>query len=318
MSPNALAADVAQVRPLLLNSLPWSPFDFIKGISRAGDRAVQFDALLRRLDEADDLRFTHPISPDADVAVLAERLPWDSAFFGYNVARLHGVFPLTGYRHDADYTPALRALMEMAKRRGIKYLFGVVDARDLPTFRALSALGFMLLETRVFVYLPLRTWEYRHRSRSRLATPADVESLVAMSRTVENPYDRFNADPFIGPGEAHRLIAEWIRASLVDGFADGTIIPDSPNPGALITFKTHRDKTDAWGLSIGQMILAVAAPRMDNGFLATVAAVQQHLKERGFHHLVYCTQLTNRTTLRVGRHFGYEHGKGEYVFRILL
>ena len=319
MAPTARPAELAHVRPLLLDSLPWSPFDFIKGISRTGDRAVQFDALLRRLDEANDLRFTHPIAPDAEVAVIAERLPWDSAFFGYDVARLHGVFPLTGgYRHDANYTPALRALTELAKRRGIRYLFAVVDARDLPTFRALSALGFMLLETRVFVYLPLRTWEYRHRSRCRLATPADVESLVAMSQTVENPYDRFNADPFIGGNEAHRLIAEWIRASLVDGFADGTIIPDAPNPGALVTFKTHRDKADAWGLSIGQMILAVAAPRMDNGFLATVAAVQQHLKERGFDHLVYCTQLTNRTTLRVGRHFGYEHGRGEYVLRMVL
>lgn len=318
MRRRVLSPPLAQLRPQLMESLPWSPFDFVKGISRTGDRAVQFDGLLRELDAANDLRFTHSIAPDADVAVFAERLPWDTAFFGYDVARLNGVFPLTGYRDEADYTPALRALTELAKSRGIRYLFAVVDARDLPTFRALSALGFMLVETRLYHYRSLRTLEYNRRSRCRLATAADVERLVAMSHTIENPYDRFNSDPFIGRDEAHRLIAEWIRASIVDGFADGTMIPDSPDPGAVLTFKYHRDKAAAWGVSIGQLVLGVAAPHRHNRFLGAIAEVQFHLQALGFDYLVYGTQITNRTSLRMGEHFGYTHGRGEYVFRILL
>ena len=309
---------LTDVRPLLLESLPWSPLDFIKGISRSGDRTVQFDSLLRELHPANDLRFTHALAPDADVAVLAERLPWDSAFFGYDVARLNGVFPLAGYRADVDYAPALRALTRLAKSRGIRYLFAVVDARDLPTFRALSALGFMLIETRLYQYRALRTWEYSRRSRCRLATAADVPALVAMSQTIENPYDRFNSDPFIGRDEAHRLIAEWIRASIVDGFADGTMIPDSPDPGAVLTFNYHRDKAAAWGVSIGQLVLGVAAPHRHNRFLGAIAEVHFHLKELGFDYLLYGTQITNRTSIRMGEHFGHINGRGEYVFRILL
>jgi hypothetical protein len=319
MPPTVLPARLADVRPLLLDSLPWSPLDFVKGISLAGDRAVQFDGLLRPIDAVNDLRFMHTIGPDAEVAVLAERLPWDSAFFGYEVARLNGVFPLTGgYRAEADYTPALRSLLDLARSRGIRYLFAVVDARDLPTFRALSELGFMLIETRLYKYRPLRTWEYKHRTRCRFATAADVDSLVAMAQTIENPYDRFNSDPFIGRDEAHRLIAEWIRASIVDGFADGTMIPDSPHPGAVLTFKYHRDKAAAWGVSIAQLILGVAAPRMHNRFLGTIAEVHFHLKELGFDHLLYVTQITNRTSVRLGEYFGHTYGRGEYVFRILL
>jgi hypothetical protein len=318
MLDSVMPLSLAHVRPLLLESLPWSPLDFVKGISRTGDRTVQFEALLRELDPANDLRFTHALAPDADVAVLAERLPWDSKFFGYDIARLNGIFPLTGYRADADYTLALRALTELAKSRGIRYLFAVVDARDLPTFRALSALGFMLIETRLYHYRSLHTWEYSRRSRCRLATPADVEALVAMSHTIENPYDRFNSDPFIGRDEAHRLIAEWIRASIVDGFADGTMIPDAPDPEAVLTFNYHRSKAAAWGVSIGQLVLGVAAPHRHNRFLGAIAEVHFHLKELGFDYLLYGTQITNRTSLRMGEHFGYIYGRGEYVFRILL
>ena len=309
---------LVDLRPALLGSVPWSPLDFVKGICSEGDRAVQFDSLLRERDEVDDLRFTYPVGPADDVAVFAERLPWDTAFFGYDVARLNGVFPLNGYRADADYTPALRALTEVARSRGVRYLFAVVDARDLPTFRALTALGFSLLETRLYKYRSLRSWRYERRSRCRLATAADIPGLVEMSNTIENPYDRFNSDPFIGRREAHRLIAEWIRASIAGGFADGAMIPDAPSPGTVVTFNCHRDKASAWGVSIAQMVLAVAAPHMYNRFLGTIAELHFHLQTLGMDYLYFVTQITNRTALRGSEHFDYTYGKGEYVFRILL
>jgi hypothetical protein len=118
------------IRPLVQDSLPWSPLDFIRDVSADGDRQVQFDGLLRALDPANDLRFVVPISRDTEVAVFAERLPWDSAFFGYEVARLQGVFPLGAgrYSHDADYQPAITALLDLARTRGIRYLVAMVAA----------------------------------------------------------------------------------------------------------------------------------------------------------------------------------------------
>src|SRR5262245_22251185 len=136
------------VRSSIRESLPWTPFDFVKGISLDGDRAVHTTALLREIDPADDLRFSYPLPDDADVGVFAERLPWDSEFFGYGVARLQGIIPLRsgGYRADADYTPAVDALTALARSRDIRYLFAVVDSRDLPTSRALTTRGFSLIE----------------------------------------------------------------------------------------------------------------------------------------------------------------------------
>ena len=304
----------------MLESLPWSPLDFIRGISPDGDRAVQFESLVRDIDTVNDLRIAYPITSDTEVAVCAERLPWDSAFFGYDVARLHGVFPLKrgGYSPNADYAPAICALSRVAKSRGIRYLFCVIDSRDLPTIRALAASGFVLIETRLYYHRSIRNYHYPRRFRCRLATDADIESLTALARTVENPYDRFNADPFIAREDALRLMVTWIRASILQGFADATFIPDSQDPGAVCTLKYHKDKSAAWGTSIAQLSLAIASPRAGNRLVGMISEVTYHLKDLSVDHVFFTTQIANRSAIRVGEHLGYKFGRGEYVFRLLL
>jgi hypothetical protein len=319
MQPTVLRGWV-DARPLLLESVPWSPLDFIRGLSVEGDRAVQFEALTRDIDDVNDLRIVSPIGGSSEVAVFAERLPWDSAFFGYDVARLNGVFPMRrgGYSPDADYTPALRSLIRVAEERRIRYLFAVVDARDLPTFRALTALGFTFIETRLYHYLALRNYDYPRRFGARMARPSDVEALVETLQSVENPYDRFNSDPFIGHDHARRLIAAWIRASIVERFADATLIPDAARPSSLITAKYHHDKAAAWDAAVAQIVLALAAPGAENRFVGVVSELHYHLRDRGTEHVLFTTQITNRATLRIAQHFGYKFGRGEYVFRLLL
>jgi hypothetical protein len=110
----------------------------------------------------------------------------------------------------------------------------------------------------------------------------------------------------------------WVRASLLNGFADGTIIPDTRNPGAVITMKYHKDKAAAWNMSIAQMVLAMAVPRAGNGFLGVLSEVVYHLQELGIDHVACSTQITNRSAIRAGEHLGFKQGKGEYVFRLLL
>ncbi len=282
------------------------------------DRAAHADTLLREIAPADDLRFSFPLAANAEVAVCAERLPWDSKFFGYGVARLQGVFPLSGYRPDADYTPAVDALTGLARSNGVRYLFAVVDSRDLPTSRALTARGFSLLETRLYYHRTVRNYSHARRFRCRLATAADLPCLTAVARSVDNPFDRFNADPFIAKDDAVRLMETWIRASLVEGFADATVIPDTSNPAAFVTLKYHKDKAAIWDMSIAQLVLAMASPRSGTGFVGVLSEAFYHLKELGFDHVVCSTQITNRSAIRAAEHLGLKCGKSEYVFRLLL
>jgi dTDP-4-amino-4,6-dideoxy-D-galactose acyltransferase len=307
-----------ELRSSIGGSLPWSPLDFVRGICVEGDRAVQAASLTRDIAPDDDLRFSFPLSAAGDVVVCAERLPWDSKFFGYGVARLHGVFPLNGYRPDADYTPAIDALTAMARSRDVRYLFAVVDARDLPTSRGLTARGFSLIETRLHYHRSLRNYHHPRRFRCRAATEADLPCLTALARTVENPFDRFNADPFIAKSDIVRLMETWVRASLVQGFADATFIPDTASPGAMCTVKYHRDNAAAWSTSIAQLVLAMASPRPGNGLVGVISEVNYHLKDEGLDHVVFSTQLTNRSAIRVGEHLGFKFGKSEHVLRLVL
>jgi hypothetical protein len=281
---------------------------------------VHVGSLLREIDAADDLRFAYPTSTGTDLAVCAERLPWDSEFFGYGVARLHGIFPLKkdGYRAEADYTPAIDVLTSLARSRSVRYLFAIVDARDLPAGRALAARGFSMIETRLHFHRLLRSFHYPKRFRCRQATAADLPCLTELSRTVDNPFDRFNADPFISKDDTVRLMETWIRASVVHGFADATFIPDTPNPGAVCTVKYHQDKSAAWKTSIAQLVLAMASPRTGNGLVSVISEVNYHLQSLGVEHVVFSTQIANRSAIRVGEHLGFKFGRGEYVFRLLL
>lgn len=313
-----LRSEVDRVRPLLQQSLPWTPHDFIRNISLRGDRELQAAHLLRPIDPADDLRLLVPI-PGDELAVCAERLPWDSAFFGYDVARLHGMFPLSnGFAPRAEYAPAVRGLLELAQSRGIKFLFSVVDARDLPTMRALTTAGFALLETRCVFHRSVFDYQFPRRYRCRLATVDDVESLSAVARTDENPLDRFRADPFITKEQADRLMVTWIRVSVLDGFADATIVPDRTDPAALCTLKYHRDKWPAWSTSIAQVMFALASRRANGWAMRILSELNYHLKELGVEHVFFTTQVANRPASRISEHLGFRLGRCEHVMRRVL
>ena len=148
---HSLEGGMDDIRALLGEHLPWSPLDYIPGISREGDRAIHARELTGPLAQTDDLRFIHESETGEKLLVLAERLPWDSDFFGYDVARLNGIFPLEAplHRVRADYRGAVGALLEEAKSRGVRYLFAQADPRDLALLLALGEHRFSLLETRL-------------------------------------------------------------------------------------------------------------------------------------------------------------------------
>jgi hypothetical protein len=210
----------------------------------------------------------------------------------------------------------VQELMRAARERGVRYLFAVIDARDLATQRALAASGFMLLETRVYFQLALRHYQFPRRFRCRVATAGDLEGLSELARTAENPFDRFNADPFIDKRDTVRLLDAWLRASVLNGFADLTYINDTARPTAVCTVKYHQDKHAAWGVALAQLVLAMAGP--GGRFLGVISEINYHLKERGFDYVYFTTQLPNYATIRVGERLGFRIGRGEYVFRLLL
>ncbi|AXK70895.1 GNAT family N-acetyltransferase [Lysobacter sp. TY2-98] len=293
---------------------------FIRTLDADYDRGIRVDALLSTLRPDDDLRFVVG-SGDTECWVLAERLPWDSEFFGRGIARLNAVVRPSKRRElRADVSPEVDAVdrvLDVARSRGIDYVFAQVDAIDLPTIRMLSASGFELIESRCHYHRPLVDAPVV-RHPCRLATPDDAPSLARTAREMVNPFDRFHADPAIAPADADRLMERWVHASLSSAFADATIVPDDPQPEAFCTARYHKEHWTGWKLNLAQPVLSAVSPRHKGWYVKIISELDEHLRSIGAEHSFLITQLTNNAVIRCWEKLGYQFGKGEHVFRRVL
>lgn len=321
MNTTNLSIDLRTIRKILGKNVPWSPLDFIKGISEEGDKGIFVDRITSELDQLNDLRFIYKVDDKDELAIFAEKLPWDSQFFGYGVGKINGIFPLSDpyYRPYADYTNAIKALINLAKEKGIKYFFTNVDPRDLAMIRSIGSLGFSLIETRVYYQRDIRNYEYKERYPVRVADDKDIESLGWTARTMVNMYDRFHSDPFIDPEDANRLMIKWVEASIRENFADVTIVPNFHKPAAFCTVKYHKDKWEKWKLNLSQsVVLGAVDPEYRGWYRKLISEINYHLREIGAEHTYVSTQVTNKPAVHTFESLGYRFGKCEHVFRMVL
>lgn len=141
-------------------------------------------------------------------------LPWDSAHFGVAMGRLDGWFA-PGTAEDAVLA-LLAATLEAAAPLAIRHLSTHVDADDYAQFRALSRLGFALVDAkRTFVarrhQRPRRGSRIVAQPRAyRAADRAQVEALVAGSQFAS----RFTRDATLDPARSHALYRLWMNRLL--------------------------------------------------------------------------------------------------------
>jgi hypothetical protein len=315
-----LRNDIETVRSTLGAHLPWSPVSFIRDVSPTGDREAFAELLTQELEEEDDLCFVGKLPGGDALALFARRLGWDSEFFGYGVARIDGVFPLSPpfYRSDADYVGPLAQLLDEARQREIRYLFAPVNPLDLAMMRALGQLRFSLIETRCYYHMDITGYAYPERFPVRAAGPDDVPSLARAARDMVNPFDRFRSDPFIAREDADRLMERWIEASINEGFADVTIVPDAAEPTAFCTVRYHRDSWNRWGLKLSQPVFSAVSPDFKGWYRKLISEINYHLQDIGAEHSYLVTQITSTSVTWVWESLGYRLGKGEHIFRIIL
>jgi dTDP-4-amino-4,6-dideoxy-D-galactose acyltransferase len=311
--------DLQRLRQLIPAAMICSPYEFVRRIDVAGDTALFVERATRPLAPEDDLRLACRLPSGVEVAVLAERLIWDSTFFGYNVARLDGIFALEASPHQfRDYGPAVSALLETAGAKDITYLFASVDARDISALQALGDAGFALIESRLFYHRTLEDWTSDERYDVRVATPSDVEVLSTTARDTVNPYDRFHADPFVCGADADRLMCKWVDASIRDGFADVVFVPNCSAPKAFVTVRHHQDKWHRWGLRLGQPVLSAVSPEFKGWYRKLISESHYYLREVGAQHVYMTTQPTNAAVLWIWEQLGYHYAKTEHVLRKVL
>ena len=298
-----------------------APHGYIRGVDADYDRGVRISGLLRDIPPEDDFR-TLFSDRDGERWVFMERLSWDSAFFGRGMARFDAVVTPPGEKPDPRTNEkanlsALQAAIRRASAHGIDYIIAMVDAIDIGTTRLLSAAGFEVIEVRCHYHKPLsQPPDVRHATR--LAVAEDVPSLAKAAREMVNPYDRFHADPAISPRDADRMMERWVEASILEGFADATIVPDVDRPEAFCTAKYHRQHWDGWGLKLAQPVLSAVSPVHRGWYVKIISELNEHLRTVGAEHAFLVTQITNNAVIRCWEKLGFQFGKGELVFRKLV
>jgi hypothetical protein len=298
-----------------------APHGYIRGINIEYDRSVRVQALLRDLPPQDDYRISFSSGAD-ERWVFMEKLAWDSNFFARGMARFDAIIrpqqDSSGFMFDTGPDlAALRMAIRRAAEHGIDYILGMVDAVDTRTASLLAAVGFELIEVRCHYHKPLLAAP-EARYPTRLALAKDVPSLARAAREMVNPYDRFHVDPAIPPRDADRMMERWVEASILEGFADATIVPDVECPEAFCTAKYHRDHWEGWGLKLAQPVLSAVSPVHRGWYLKLISELNEHLRTVGAEHAFLVTQITNNAVIRCWEKLGFQFGKGEYVFRKLI
>lgn len=312
---------VSDLRIGIANAGVVPPHAFIRGLDTGYDLETMLNQWLRPTDASSDLRFSFKRIDGSECWILMDRLEWDSSFFGRGMARLNAVLRPSEHislRTEVDISvDAVRAALNIARTRGIDYVFCPVNPSDLPTIRTLGACGFDLIETRCHYHRPLTTPPLQ-RYPTRLATVEDIPSLARTARIMVNPFDRFHADPAISDEGADRLMERWVTASIADGFADVTVVPDVEAPEAFCTAKYHREHWKGWGCKLSQPVLSAVSPRHKGWYVKIISELDEHLRSTGAEHSFLVTQITNNAVIRSWEKLGYHFGKGEHVFRKLL
>lgn len=168
-------------------------------------------------------------APEQKVPPRCELLPWDTEFFGFRVARIHG--PLSS--ENVTETLAWCAQEE------IKCAYLLVGANDGESIRAAEANRFGLTDVRITLERPTGS-PMPLTDGIRPSRESDVEQIAAIART-NHTDSRFYYDPGFPRERCDALYATWAEKSC-HGYADAVLVAEQH--GRVAGFiSCHDDKT---------------------------------------------------------------------------
>jgi ribosomal protein S18 acetylase RimI-like enzyme len=168
----------------------------------------------------------------------AERLAWDSAFFGVSIGRVAGTRP-TG----EDLARALR----WASDASIDCLYLLADAGDPAAVRAAEAHGFSLADIRVTLDRPAAGPSGGEDGGIRAARVEDVPGLAAIARA-SHRNTRFHRDTRFDARRADEMYAVWIERAVKGELADRVWVVDEGNGPAGYLAAARGDASASIGL----------------------------------------------------------------------
>lgn len=221
---------------------------------------------------------------------VCELLPWDSSFFGVEIARL---VPerLSG--------AVLAQALEWCAAHRIKCLYFLADPNDRQTIELAEAGGFHLVDIRVTLECGMADAEGSESGGIRLYQPGDLDRLKAIARTSHTD-SRFFFDAHFPVPRAQALFECWIERSC-EGWAQAVFVAEVDGVAAGYT-TCHLNPNGAG--SIGLVGLAPEAQGRGLGRSLVRAAVA-YLQRQQAARITVVTQGRNVRALRLYQRCGF-------------
>ncbi len=146
-------------------------------------------------------------------------LPWDSAHFGFRIARA------VSRRLNAG---ACRELLVACQDQAIDCLYFLADAADQETVSTLQANSFDLVDIRLTLagrFNNIPTIAQAENVLFRLGHEDDLSALIPIART-SYLHSRFYVDRRFGSGKASQMYQTWLQKSFTTDFANAVVVAE--------------------------------------------------------------------------------------------
>lgn len=209
--------------------------------------------------------------------MLIKKLPWDTKFFGFQMANL-------SFKKVTD----LINLDEVARKEGIKFLQCCVPVKDLKKINVLEKKGFNFADLKISYVLDLKQTKFLNAKEVVLASAKDFLCLKKIAREV------FKESRFYHPkfkrSKANQLYELWLEKAIKGTFDDFCLkIKDNKKKSVgFITAKSISSKEARIGL------IGVAKNCQGQGYGKKIlSTLNRYYQERGYLSLEVATQGKN-------------------------
>lgn len=320
MTARRLAPDDAPALDRLIDEYPFNPYRNYRLFSRRRQGAVLRAEIDRALEPADD-RFA-TVAGEGTAVAICRRLSWDTAWFGFGMAKLDYVLR----SQDANRTAiadAVRAALEQCRGAGVRQVTAKLDVADMDGIAVVEDHGFRLMDNMAtYLYHPGRPPPppVKAIGTIRAFAPSDTDQILDITREAYAGFrGRFRLDPRFSTERAVEMYIEWARKCCT-GERAGSIFVAEDARGRLNGWTSVTLVEPASSVGGARIFLGgLGACRPDRpgayGALVRAAAAENHAAGAATEAQ---TQNFNFRVIRVFESVGAQYVRGDYTFHAWL
>lgn len=300
----------------LIRDYPFKPYRHYRVLSRRLQEAVlraEIDGALRSQDGG------AVIGPAAgQAAVIYQRLPWDSAFFGVPMGRILYLLRGEGTGRD-DVQTAVAAGVEACRAAGIWHLAARADVADADGIAALEDHGFRLMDALVtYVYLPKRETPPAVKAMGVLRPyrEEDAPQIVDIAREAYRGFrSRFHFDPHLSDDRCDELYIEWAKKVCTGEMVEEVLVTENGHGEihGFTSFRRIEPFSTVGGVAMYGRGLGACRRDRPGAYAGLIRAAAADVHARGA--VAECqTQNYNYSTVRVYEAVGMQYVRADYTF----